>query len=642
MEIICRPIDTLIPYARNARTHSGEQVAQIAASLDEFGMAGAIVVRDGIIAKGHGRLAAIRKLHAAGKKLYPAPGRTHGAQPFADGEVPVLDATGWTDAQFRAFVIADNRLAEQAAWDDDLLRVELGDLQEDGFDLDITGFNADELDALLALPADALARAHVTLAERFMVPSFSVLNAREGWWQTRKQAWITLGLESELGRSDGLIFSLSTQPPAVYAAKNRYEARVGHAVSWDAFYAANPDVNVQPQSSIFDPVLCEIVYRWFCPMHGVVLDPFAGGSVRAVVAAYLERRYAGCDLRDEQVQANRAQWAALAREGQAAPTWCCGDSRDLARHVGSVEADLVFSCPPYADLERYSDGPMDYPAFVTAYREIIGHACALLNPDRFACFVVGEIRDRKGHYRNFVNDTIAAFRDAGLAYYNEAILVTQAGSLPIRVSRSFPVSRKLGKSHQNVLVFVKGDPRAAAEACGAVDIAVPDDLLRDPQRVERTLPEPPAGATGFAMGFAAFEPTDEQRKLVGQLAAFGIPQPDMCALVLDGRGKAISDRTLRKYFARELAQGGVRANSRVAQSLLKKATGGDTIAAIFWLKCRARWKETAQAVELTGAEGGPLRYREMTDAELEAIVARARGRRSQRTAGPPKGPRGHS
>ena len=140
-----------------------------------------------------------------------------------------------------------------------------------------------------------------------------------------------------------------------------------------------------------------------------------------------------------------------------------------------------------------------------------------------------------------------------------------------------------------------------------------------------------------------FEPTGDQRRIVEQLAGLGVPQPDMCALVLDARGKPICDRTLRKYFARELAQGEVSANSRVAQSLLRKATGGDTIAAIFWLKCRARWKEQAQALELSGPGGGPLRYREMTDAELEAVVAKGRARRSgsgsQRTAGPKKGAR---
>lgn len=144
-----RPINALIPYARNSRTHSDSQVAQIAASLDEFGMVGAIVVRDGVIAKGHGTLAAVRKLYAAGKRLYPPPGRVQGAEPFPDGTVPVLDASGWTDAQFRAFVIADNKLAELAGWDEELLRLELGELQGLGFDLDVIGFDAVELSSLL-------------------------------------------------------------------------------------------------------------------------------------------------------------------------------------------------------------------------------------------------------------------------------------------------------------------------------------------------------------------------------------------------------------------------------------------------------------------------------------------------------------
>lgn len=94
----------------------------------------------------------------------------------------------------------------------------------------------------------------------------------------------------------------------------------------------------------------------------------------------------------------------------------------------------------------------------------------------FACFVVGEVRDQKGNYRDFVGDTVQAFRDAGAEYHNEAILVTAAGSLPIRAGRQFAASRRLGKTHQNVLlfqkglVFVKGDGKQAANACGTVEV----------------------------------------------------------------------------------------------------------------------------------------------------------------------------
>jgi hypothetical protein len=105
--------------------------------------------------------------------------------------------------------------------------------------------------------------------------------------------------------------------------------------------------------------------------------------------------------------------------------------------------------------------------FLAAYREIIAAACSRLREDRFACFVVGDVRERKmGYYRNFISETIQAFLDAGLHLYNDVILINSIGSLPIRVRKFFTGSRKLGKTHQNVLVFVKGDPKAAALACG--------------------------------------------------------------------------------------------------------------------------------------------------------------------------------
>jgi ParB-like chromosome segregation protein Spo0J len=484
-----RPAEELIPYARNSRTHSESQVTQLAASIDEFGMAGAIVIREGVIAKGHGTLSAIKQLFAAGKALYPVPGKKAGAEAFPAGMVPVLDATGWTEAQFRAYVIADNKLAELAGWDSDLLSIELADLQADGFEMDLLGFDNAELGDLLNIGNDVGAdaeEARATLAERFMLAPFTVLDARRGWWQDRKRAWLALGLKSEQGRAELLTFSNSSQPPAVYAAKNAYEAKIGREASWDEFLQANPGVAVQSGTSIFDPVMCEVAYRWFCPPGGTVLDPFSGGSVRGIVAAKTGRQYAGCDLRGEQVQANREQWAGMGDETSPAPAWACGDSRNIDQHLAGVAADMVFSCPPYADLEVYSDSPddlsnMDYPEFVAAYREIIAKAVGMLKPDRFACFVVGDVRDKQGIYRNFVGDTIAAFEAAGARYYNEAVLVTSTGSLAIRAGKQFSASRKLGKTHQNVLVFVKGDPKRATEACGPVEV---DESLFESESVD--------------------------------------------------------------------------------------------------------------------------------------------------------------
>jgi len=213
-------------------------------------------------------------------------------------------------------------------------------------------------------------------------------------------------------------------------------------------------------TSIFDPVLCELAYRWFCPPNGKVLDPFAGGSVRGIVAAYLGFDYTGIELRPEQNEANAKQAKAM----QLSPHWITGDSVN-ADTLAAGDYDLIFSCPPYYDLEVYSDLPGEmsaiptYQDFIKKYREIIAKCCAMLKPDRFACFVVGDVRDKKGFYRNFPADTIAAFHDAGVMLYNEAILVTAVGSLPIRVGKQFGNYRKLGKTHQNVLIFFKGDTK---------------------------------------------------------------------------------------------------------------------------------------------------------------------------------------
>ena len=201
-------------------------------------------------------------------------------------------------------------------------------------------------------------------------------------------------------------------------------------------------------TSIFDPVLCELAYRWFCPPGGLVLDPFAGGSVRGIVAAKCGRRYIGIDLSERQVAANRAQAKVICTGGEK-PVWVCGDAADSAGL--DCAADFVFSCPPYGDLEVYSDNPADLStmvpeAFMAAYQKIVAAAIANLKGGRFACFVVGDYRDKRGFYRNFPAETVEAFMAAGAELYNEAILVTAAGSLPIRAGKQFASSRKLGKT----------------------------------------------------------------------------------------------------------------------------------------------------------------------------------------------------
>jgi len=120
------PIDRLVPYAKNSRTHSEEQIAQIAASIKEWGFTTAVLVDEqgGIIA-GHGRVLAARKLGM--------------------DTLPVMVAEGWSEPQKRAYIIADNKLALNADWDNELLALELGDLSNLGFDIDLIGFTAGEI-----------------------------------------------------------------------------------------------------------------------------------------------------------------------------------------------------------------------------------------------------------------------------------------------------------------------------------------------------------------------------------------------------------------------------------------------------------------------------------------------------------------
>jgi hypothetical protein len=196
--------------------------------------------------------------------------------------------------------------------------------------------------------------------------------------------------------------------------------------------------------------------------------------VRGIVASKCGRGYVGIDLSERQCAANEAQAEAICGGNGEMPIWACGDAADL----GTLEtdaADFVFSCPPYGDLEVYSDNPADlstmpHATFMAAYRKIVAAAIADLKPDRFACFVVGDYRDKQGFYRNFPGETVAVFEMAGAGLYNEMILVTAAGSLPIRAGKQFAATHKVGKTHQNVLVFCKGDPRKATEACGPVEI----------------------------------------------------------------------------------------------------------------------------------------------------------------------------
>lgn len=282
------------------------------------------------------------------------------------------------------------------------------------------------------------------LSDQWVVPPFSILNTNLGAWQNRRRYWLAMGIQPELGRDGDVLFAANAQ--------QHLNDTMGYS-----FHG----------TSLFDPVLTELMYRWFAPPGGQILDPFAGGSVRGVVAGYLGHPYIGIDLSRRQIEANREQAKVILQPDKPVPYYIVGDSRQVLETYGEDDDyDLILTCPPYFDLEVYSDDPHDlsaqptYGLFLEAYQDIILKACRGLRKDRFAVIVVSEVRshrDPRGGYVGLVPDTIRAFETAGLAYYNEIILVNVVGTLPVRAGRQFTAGRKVGKMHQNILVFLKGD-----------------------------------------------------------------------------------------------------------------------------------------------------------------------------------------
>lgn len=353
-------------------------------------------------------------------------------------KIPVIRAAHLTDEQIRAFRLADNKVGEIAEWDFDKLTAELEavniDMSQFGFELE----NAEKY--LKSLQDEATAG---SLSRDFVVPPFSVLDARKGYWQNRKKKWISIGIESEKGRAENLTFASSVK---ITQSDNG--------------------------TSIFDPVLCEVIYKWFCVPGGRIFDPFAGGSVRGVMAERLGYSYTGIELRREQVQSNIENANRIGIDCSQIK-WHCDDSLNMDKYIGNESSDLVFTCPPYFDLEVYSTDDRDisnmrYEDFTSVYTAILRGAAHKLRGNRFAIVVISDVRDKHGFYRGLLEVTKTAFESEGMFLYNDMILLNVVGSGAYRARNSM-VNRKTVRSHQNILVFYKGDPARIKENFAAIE-----------------------------------------------------------------------------------------------------------------------------------------------------------------------------
>ena len=294
-----------------------------------------------------------------------------------------------------------------------------------------------------------------SLRERYLVPPFSILDTSVGEWLKARNAWEDVvknranNIRNEIAKSN-----------TPYINPMDYD---------EGYKGLERNGNI----STFDPFLCEILVRWFSRPNDVIYDPFAGGHVRGMISAVLGRNYIGVDINDKQVEANYENLKIFndnyVSEDLGSIEWVCADS---SAYNVSRKCNMVLMCPPYYNLEIYTDNPDDlsrqptYEAFLSKYSKSIQVAYDTLEDDSFAVAVVEEIRDKNGIMYGFVPDTINVFKSVGFLYYNEMILENRIMSLGVRCPKYFDRSRKVGRHHQNVLVFFKGNPKNIEEKYG--------------------------------------------------------------------------------------------------------------------------------------------------------------------------------
>ena len=378
---------------------------------------------------------------------------------------PVIKASELSEAERREFIIKDN--VGFGDWDMDALANEWDSEELDDWGVDVWQPNeweeqGDKEDSASDSSDDSTKG---SLQDRFVVPPFSILDTRKGYWQRRKKMWRSKVSNVDIGgsREDTLIKAPEIKYKELYHKTRKHREELGVSFKEYLDKYVPEDVKAQYESnvltqgtSLFDPVLAEIVMRWFCPQGGSIIDPFGGEPTKGVVAGALGLTYRACEIRPDQVQLN-------SDATQEYPTvkYVCGDSNKISDVIEERGFDLCFTSPPYYDLEVYSKEDMSalgtYEEFMAQYENIFRQCVDMLADGAFLVVKIGEIRNKStGAYRNFVGDNISTFMRLGLTYYNEIIMVETGASTALRASKYMDF-RKVAKMHQNILVFYKGD-----------------------------------------------------------------------------------------------------------------------------------------------------------------------------------------
>lgn len=410
---------------RNYRIHNKRNLDLIKKSVDEVGFGRSIVIdNENEIICGNGITSTLDENVPI--KVVETDG----------SELVVVKRTDLAtdDDKRKQLAIMDNSTSDSSEFDINLLQedFEIDELQDLG--LELTSLEDCEVD----MP-DLDSYKKVSLKDKFIIPPFSVFDTKQDYWQKRKKCWL-----EKTG-------NLSESKENVLSASKSLLSTINEG------------------SSNFDPVLAEIIMRWFNVKNGKILDPFGGEQTKGVVAGELNMPYFACEFRQEQVDINinkTKQYSNI--------NYYCGDSNKIENIIQERNFDLCFTSPPYYDLEIYSKDDMSalgtYGEFMQQYRNIFKQCYNMLADNRFLVIKIGEIRNKKtGEYRNFLGDNIQLFKDIGFKYYNEITLISPCGTAPQRANKLF-TTRKLCKLHQNVLVFFKGDLKNIKEFYEPIDI----------------------------------------------------------------------------------------------------------------------------------------------------------------------------
>lgn len=394
--------------------------------------------------------------------------------------VEIIKADTLSDDEKREFIIKDN--VGYGDWDMDMLANEwdTDDLANWGLDIPLGDWGEGDGSGS-GDGAQMNTSQGQSLNDTFIIPPFSILDSRQGYWQARKKMWRNIIGDMGQSRQGKLVQSVELQYKDLYTRTAEHRKSLG--ISFREYLDKYVPQEVKDHEakkvlstgvSLFDPVLAEILCKWFSPCKGAtIFDPFAGDTQKGLVYGTLGYPFRGVELRQEQVDVNNEVIA----DRNLPIEYICDDGQNVAKHFDPESQDLMISCPPYFDLEVYSDLPNDasnqgsYEDFIKIISNAFKAAYTCLKPNRFAVVVLGDVRSKQdGAYYDFGGDVKRIFKECGAHLYNELILIEMSSSVALR-AKKYMESRKVAKMHQNILVFFKGDPTKIREEFPAIEIS---------------------------------------------------------------------------------------------------------------------------------------------------------------------------